>query len=419
MKTCWWVALLLTVGCATPRVVHLDTGRGEPIAYTPTSPAPVEVDEEAFRQAVAQLVLETRLDVASGRHVLLASAGGVVDGVRGTTSERICEGLEAREACLGLLGRGFASGVMERRMMALSFAFDTVWEGVADVIQDLMDPAALRTMVTATVGSALVMLVMPEPITKIVALALTASLIAYLGAGPVWNLGQGFLRLMDESEAARSPEELKEVGHRFGRVLGSNGARVLVLVALTAMGGRNALAAQGPRMPGFAQAAARAEVEGGFQLARVFSGEVRSLSMPAAGVLNVTLAPTAVAAVAMGPGGGIQGDPEGDVHHICTDKNEVSDASGGPWTPRYEEFFEQAGMSLNDAANKVRLKGHKGPHPKEYHQAVLDRIEKAMNGCQSVGHCRGALVDELAKIAKDLMTAGTKLRKLITKNPEA
>ncbi|MCY1040793.1 AHH domain-containing protein [Corallococcus sp. bb12-1] len=419
MKTCWLVALLLTVGCATPRVVQLDTGRGRPIAYTPSSPAPVEIDEEAFRQAVVQLVLDTRLDVAfgtSGRHVLLASAGGVMEGAGSSLSARLCEGLDAQEACLGLLGRGAASGVMGRRMMALSFAFDTVWEGVADVIQDLMDPAALRRMVTATVGSALVMLVMPEPITKIVALVLTASLIAYLGAGPVWNLGRGFLRLMEESEAARSPEELKEVGHRFGRVLGSNGARVLVIVAMTTMGGKNALASQGPRMPGFAQAAVRAEAEGGFQLARVFSGEVRSLAMPAAGVLNVTLAPTAVAAVAMG----IQGDPDdGDVHHICTDKNEVSDASGGPWTPRYEDFFEQAGMSLNDAANKVRIKGHKGPHPKEYHLSVLDRIEKAMAGCQSAGQCRAALTDELAKIANDLMTTGTKLRKLITKNPEA
>ncbi|WP_415835771.1 hypothetical protein, partial [Corallococcus soli] len=305
MKACWLVALLLTVGCATSRGVTLETGQGRFIVYTPTSPAPVEVDDEAFREAVTRLVLDTRLDLSfglSGRRVLLASAGGVVDGDGSALSARICEGLEAREACLGLLGRGFMSGAMERGMMALFFAFDTVWEGVAGVIQELMDPAALRTIVTATVGSALLLLVMPEPITKLVALALTASLIAYLGTGPVWNLGRAFLRLMEESEAARSPEELKEVGHRFGRVLGSDGARVLVIVALTAMGGKNALAAQGPRMPGFAQAAVRAEAEGGFRLAGAFTGEVRSLSMPAAGVLNIALAPTAVAAVAMGPG---------------------------------------------------------------------------------------------------------------------
>ena len=36
--------------------------------------------------------------------------------------------------------------------------------------------------------------------------------------------------------------------------------------------------------------------------------------------------------VALGSGG-IQGDPDGTVHHICTDKNSVSEAEGGPWTP--------------------------------------------------------------------------------------
>jgi hypothetical protein len=56
---------------------------------------------------------------------------------------------------------------------------------------------------------------------------------------------------------------------------------------------------------------------------------VQSIAIPSAGVLNVALVPTAVAAVAMGPGTAMQGDPEGDVHHICTNKNEISDASGG------------------------------------------------------------------------------------------
>jgi hypothetical protein len=233
-------------------------------------------------------------------------------------------------------------------------------------------------------------------------------------------MGQAFLRLMDESRDARDVAGLKEAGHRFGRVLGGNGARVLVIVAMTALGGRNAMAAQGPRLPGFPQAALRAEVEGGFQLSRALAGEVRAISVSSAGVLNVTLAPTAVAAVAMGPGGGgIQGDPEGDVHHICTDKNEVSEQSGGPWTPIFEPFFEQAGMSLNDPANLVRINGHRGPHPAEYHQEVRIRINQAMLTCRSVAQCRVALVDVLTAIAKELTTAGTHLRKLVTRNPDA
>jgi hypothetical protein len=269
------------------------------------------------------------------------------------------------------------------------------------------------------VGTALVMLVAPEPITKLIAIALTASLIAYLGTGPVWHLGRGFLRLMEESKNAHSFSELEDSGHRFGKVLGDNGARVLIVVALAALGGKNAMASGGSRLPGFAQAALRAQAEGGFQLSGALAGGVQAISVSSAEVLNVSLAPTAVAAVAMGPGSAMRGDPEGDIHHICTDKNEVSETSGGPWTQQFERYFKQARMDLDDAANKVRVNGHKGPHPREYHQAVLDRIASAMLGCRGAAQCRVALVGELAKIAKDLTTAGTQLRKLITKNPEA
>ncbi|WP_233609575.1 hypothetical protein [Corallococcus sp. AB049A] len=43
----WAMAVLLwlTAGCATTRVVNLDTGRGRPIAYTPVETRPVLIDE--------------------------------------------------------------------------------------------------------------------------------------------------------------------------------------------------------------------------------------------------------------------------------------------------------------------------------------------------------------------------------------
>ncbi|WP_415835818.1 AHH domain-containing protein, partial [Corallococcus soli] len=113
----------------------------------------------------------------------------------------------------------------------------------------------------------------------------------------------------------------------------------------------------------------------------------------------------------------IQGDPEGDVHHICTDKNEVSGSSGGPWTPQFEKIFDRARMKLSDLANQVRLDGHKGPHPREYHEEVLRRIDVATKRCRGAEQCRSALMDELASIARDLMTKGSKLRTLVTKQP--
>ncbi len=59
------VALLFfAAGCATTRVVHLDTGQGAPIVYTPVESEPVEIGEEAFKRAVTQLMLDMQLDVA-------------------------------------------------------------------------------------------------------------------------------------------------------------------------------------------------------------------------------------------------------------------------------------------------------------------------------------------------------------------
>ncbi len=415
--------LSLVVGCAASRQVTLETGEGPPRIHVSVSGRPVEVDEAAFRRAVAEWVLELKWDVtleasgAEGRRAWVASAGGVMGGGWGRTTSvlRLCESVPGPDACPSPLTEGLRS----RRMRALSFALDTVWEGVEGVVAEVMNPAVLRTMVVSMIGTSLVMLVAPEPVTKLAALALTACLVAYLGLGPVWNIGRAFSRLLEDSEHARGEAALKAVGHRFGRVLGDNGARVLVMVALTALGGKTAMAAQGPRMPGFTQAMASAQREAGFLLPGALAGEVTSLALPAEGVLTVVLAPTAVAAMAAGPGGGIPGDADGEVHHICTDKNAVSEASGGPWTPAFEDVFRRAGMTLADAANQVRIRGHRGPHPREYHQEVLRRLQLVMRGCRDTSSCRAALSGELSRIAKELTTAGTRLRKLITRNPEA
>ena len=424
-----FIILVLAVsGCATPRLVHLDTGRGTPVAYTPADTRPVEIDEVAFKEAVTRLVLDMRLNVAA-RSIerdeglsLLASTGGMIAGMQGRplseSDAQLCLRQASPDECMRLLSGGFALERVERLMLALHFALDTVWNGVADAVKDIANPATLRAMLVTLIGTSLLMLVAPEPVTKIIAIGLTASLIAYLGVGPVWNIAQGFRWLIKEADDAQSFAQLEKIGHQFGRVMGDNGARVLILVALSALGGKTAMASQGPRLPGAARAALNAQVEGGFRLSAALAGEVRSLALPSASVLNIALAPTAVAAVAMGPGNGIQGDPDGEVHHICTDKNEVSPASGGPWTPRYEKLFREAELPLDHPANKIRLKGHKGPHPQQYHERVFERVGTAMRGCDGVAQCRAALLQELQSIARELLTPGSELRMLVTKIAE-
>jgi hypothetical protein len=104
-------------------------------------------------------------------------------------------------------------------------------------------------------------------------------------------------------------------------------------------------------------------------------------------------------------------------HHLATDKNDISDASGGPWTPLFKRLFDRAGMSLDDPANIVHLMGHVGPHPEAYHEEVFTRLQEALGECQTQSACRSRLVNALDKIARDVCTSGSTLNKLATKKP--
>ncbi|XWU97871.1 hypothetical protein ACN6A2_13250 [Corallococcus exiguus] len=44
---------------------------------------------------------------------------------------------------------------------------------------------------------------------------------------------------------------------------------------------------------------------------------------------------------------------------------------------------------------------------------MLDRLEKALGRCKSEEPCRGRLIEELARIAGDLLTTGSDLRQLV------
>lgn len=109
-------------------------------------------------------------------------------------------------------------------------------------------------------------------------------------------------------------------------------------------------------------------------------------------------------------------DPAGDlpIHHICTDKNRISIAWGGPWTARFEALFDKAGMRLNDALNKIAIQGHKGPHPEAYHQAIFRRLESATSGLNG-GSYRNALQAELQAIRQELQNTESILNQLLRK----
>ncbi len=101
---------------------------------------------------------------------------------------------------------------------------------------------------------------------------------------------------------------------------------------------------------------------------------------------------------ALTPGPGMAYQKAGaQLHHIATNK---SIQSG--FTAQFERLFGKAGMSLNDAANKVLLEGHKGRHAAQYHQYVLDRLTAATEGLSGANYSR-ALREELGALRQDLL----------------
>jgi hypothetical protein len=101
-------------------------------------------------------------------------------------------------------------------------------------------------------------------------------------------------------------------------------------------------------------------------------------------------------------------------HHIATVKNLTSSARGGPWTPRFAEVFDRAGMSMEDAANRVPVPGHKGPHPQAYHEHVFERLNGATRGLSGVP-AESALRGELAGLRSQILLEGSFLNGLVTK----
>ncbi|WP_223753981.1 AHH domain-containing protein [Myxococcus sp. RHSTA-1-4] len=87
----------------------------------------------------------------------------------------------------------------------------------------------------------------------------------------------------------------------------------------------------------------------------------------------------------------------------------------GAWTPRYQEIFDREGMSLDDAANQIRVPGHKGPHPRESHEEVYERLDEATSTCKSIERCREALTKILGVLAREVSKQGTKLNRLVTR----
>ncbi|NNB84238.1 AHH domain-containing protein [Corallococcus exiguus] len=430
--------LLVGTGCAASRNVRLSTGRGFTRVHTPQRDVrPVALDEDAFVSAVAGLARTAPVSsypMEAARRLLAASLPSRpyahVRGHLGLISVqepgrghlRLNDAPEAELAaaygrwckrkalagdCLHLLERGPTLDEDGKRTLAFSIALDSVWDETEDALRGMTDRGAVLSMIVTTGALYLGLWLLPEPVSKGVAATMTALLIAYLGVDTVWSLIQGWMRLADAVAEATTFDELRDAGEQYGEVMGQNAARAFVMLATAALGSTaETLAAKVPTLPGSAQASLVAAAEGGFRLGAV--AQVESVAVSATGDILLTLAPGAVAT-----GGPVE--VKGPKHHIASDKFSTSTANGGPWTPRYQKIFRRAGMSLDDPANQVDVPGHRGPHPREYHERVHGALELATESCETIAQCRESLTRTLRILAEEILQKGSPLNKLVTR----
>ncbi|NVJ26970.1 AHH domain-containing protein [Myxococcus sp. AM011] len=439
----WVVPLLLLMlgaGCTTSRVVRLDTGHDSFVIIPRNEPGAevgaAELDDDEFVEAVAELardVRPARNPMQEARDLFgVPSRSGVyryeqrgqrlipqrhedVDGphlLESYADEELtraygqwCRLKDQPGDCLRLLEEGPLLASDGKYTWALAIAMDSVWDETSEALDGMTDPGAVVAAITASATMYLLLWALPEPVSKGVAATLTTLAMAYLGVDTVWRLLDGWLTLVRMVDQARTFEQLRATGEAYGEVLGENSARVFVMLATVAIGNTAGLASKSAGLPGSAQAALAVESQAGIQFASV--GSVRSVALTTEG-FTIALAPNALAMASQGMGGA------GEHHHIATNKNDVSTARGGPWTPEFRKLFKKAGMDLKDRENIVEVVGHKGPHPQEYHDIVFLRLQDALGSCRTVVACRKALTSELRRLATEAQTPGTILHRLVT-----
>ncbi|ATB38387.1 hypothetical protein CYFUS_003821 [Cystobacter fuscus] len=385
------------------------------VTLTPSSDfASVQVSDAQFHQAFTQLVLEVPLRVAprptkalAGRLVLASwPPNGAGDSSVEGGYARLCERRGSPGDCFWLLGEGPHDTTLSHRdrfALALGLSLTPAVEAASGVLRDF-SATAMTTLLTG-LSLYLVTLMAPEPISKGLALAMTLFLWGYLGS-ELWGLISATKDLWEEVEVARSFHELRDASERYAQVLGPNTLRVLIILTTWKAGAKGKEAMTGSGLPGFPLAVQNTATAGRIRLP-VAASDATSVSV-AEGKLVLTLPAGSGAILFMQ-------EEEGPVHHIATVENEKSPARGGPWTPKLKEFFDKAGMSMEDPANKIPIPGHKGPHPEEYHQEVFQRLGKAVKRCETTDQCRTALTRELKRLATELKEAGSKLNKLVTR----
>jgi len=402
---------------AADRSVHLSLSTRFPA---------VQVNSFELHQALSTLVLHTPLRVASAPapRYLLARASLPLSGEAWRTPlalayGRFCERCGTPGDCLSLFEDWPGLDGEDKRDLALALSLHSALDSLDAELRGMFSTTQLFMTLSLTVIGYLALVAAPEPVSKGVAAALALLMWGYLG-WEFFDLIRAYFRLWEEAAQSSTFAELREAGDRFGKVIGPNSLRILLLLGTAAGGETAALLSNAPKLPGFARAAGALESHAGIQ--DVLSAAQHADKVKVAvseGTFSVVLPANVLSMAARGAPAGAQARAQPstkkpDVHHIATVENGKSTARGGPWTPRLKKIFDKAGMSMRDPANTVPVVGHRGPHPEEYHQLVHKHLNDATEGCVTQRECARALRNALKELAEEITRKGSDLNMLLT-----
>lgn len=451
------VLLVMGTGCAMSTSVRLDAG-SDSYVVSPRNVADaegqaVEVGEAEWTQALPELARtarpftsnpmreawwlfgdslrsgglngEARYDWDSHRNRLVGADAKTralhfldADDELASQYSRWCKSVKRQPGdCLGILEGSAILSREARNTLALSLAMSSVLEGAEAELRNLTNARALVVTIGVMLAVYFTLLAFPDLSTKGLAAVMTVVGVGYLGADVFFGIIGGWMDLMRATDKALTFDELREAGERFGLRMGEKAARVFVMLAMAAMGGTaQQLASKVASLPGSSQAALASASQAGVKLGAVASVESVAINV-ASGELSIALAPNAVAMSARSASNTRPARLR-QTHHLATNKNYKSRARGGPWSPKFEEIFNKAGMDLDDTANKVPdLLNHKGPHAREYHEAVYDRLFRATRTCRTMQECRMVLEATLKRMSEEVSTPGSPLFKLLFRVP--
>ncbi len=204
--------------------------------------------------------------------------------------------------CLGLFTDGPYLRTDDRRTLALALAFGTVLDEARAALGRELSPQAILSSLVWAAGLYLALWLVPEPSTKAVAASLSVVLLAWLGVDAMWGLMDGWSRMAHRAHEATTFQELREAGEEFGRVIGTDAARALIL-AVSTLSGRTLgeVATHLRSLPKFNQVQAQWAAQGFKGSVAVAMEEVATVEVVAgeARVLAVVTSPQAPIALAM------------------------------------------------------------------------------------------------------------------------